>query len=208
MKVRMINTLIYHIYFICNYLPTVISDHVTFPLTVRIIHTWMFKIFDFHVHKKWLKCSCIICFSQAILYLWWLTIAARNIICVSFKKQIIKKQQEFIQLQITNNKDTINKLRNSHPIVCDNTQDDAAQSTADEDDVVNNEMYLQGMAVDRNWEIPRDRLTITEEKLGGGEFGIVNKGLYLRTDGNELPVAVKRLKGWYWSYSWLGGECS
>ncbi|KAJ7373612.1 hypothetical protein OS493_011217 [Desmophyllum pertusum] len=123
-------------------------------------------------------------------------------------KEIIKKQQEFIQLQITNNKDTINKLRNSHPIVCDNTQDDAAQSTADENDVVNNEMYLQGMAVDRNWEIPRDRLTITEEKLGGGEFGIVNKGLYLRTDGNELPVAVKRLKGWYWSYSWLGGECS
>lgn len=56
-------------------------------------------------------------------------------------------------------------------------------------------MYLQGMAVDRNWEIPRGRLVITEEKLGGGEFGIVNKGIYLRTDGNELPVAVKRLKG-------------
>ena len=51
------------------------------------------------------------------------------------------------------------------------------------------------MAVDRNWEISRDRLTISNEKLGGGEFGIVNKGVYLRTDGNELPVAVKSLKG-------------
>lgn len=53
------------------------------------------------------------------------------------------------------------------------------------------------MAVDRNWEISRDRLTVSNEKLGGGEFGIVNKGIYLRTDGNELPVAVKRLKGLY-----------
>ena len=47
----------------------------------------------------------------------------------------------------------------------------------------------------REWEIPRNRLVITEEKLGGGEFGIVTKGVYLRTDGNKLPVAVKRLKG-------------
>ena len=47
----------------------------------------------------------------------------------------------------------------------------------------------------RNWEIPRNRLVITEEKLGVGEFGIVTKGVYLRTDGNKLPVAVKRLKG-------------
>lgn len=56
-------------------------------------------------------------------------------------------------------------------------------------------MYLQGMTIDRNWEIPQDRLLLTEERLGGGEFGIVTKGIYLRTDGNELPVAVKRLKG-------------
>ena len=71
------------------------------------------------------------------------------------------------------------------------------EPTTIENDVVDNEMYLQSMAVNRNWEISRDRLTVTEEKLGGGEFGIVNKGIYLRTDGNELPVAVKRLKGWY-----------
>ena len=56
-------------------------------------------------------------------------------------------------------------------------------------------MYLKTMALDRNWEVPRERLVITEEKLGGGEFGIVNKGIYLRKDGSELPVAVKGLKG-------------
>ena len=51
------------------------------------------------------------------------------------------------------------------------------------------------MTLDRDWEVPRERLVITEEKLGGGEFGIVNKGIYLRKDGSELPVAVKGLKG-------------
>ena len=68
-------------------------------------------------------------------------------------------------------------------------------ATTDENEVVDNEMYLQGMTIDRNWEISQDRLLLTEERLGGGEFGIVTKGIYLRTDGNELPVAVKRLKG-------------
>ena len=56
-------------------------------------------------------------------------------------------------------------------------------------------MYLQTMTLDRDWEVPRERLDITKEKLGGGEFGIVNKGIYLRKDGSELPVAVKGLKG-------------
>ena len=64
--------------------------------------------------------------------------------------------------------------------------------------MIDSELYLQGMdTVNRNWEIPRNRLVMTEEKLGGGEFGIVTKGVYLRKDGNELPVAVKRLKGLY-----------
>lgn len=108
--------------------------------------------------------------------------------------QFIKIQQEFIQLQIKENSDTINQLRNSRSTVSDNVGD-GAHSTTEENQVVDHEMYLQGMAVDRNWEIPRGKLVITEEKLGGGEFGIVNKGIYLRTDGNELPVAVKRLKG-------------
>ena len=65
-----------------------------------------------------------------------------------------------------------------------------------QEEAIDNELYLQGMDTEnRNWEIPRNRLVITEEKLGGGEFGIVTKGVYLRTDRNKLPVAVKRLKG-------------
>ena len=107
---------------------------------------------------------------------------------------MVKAQQELIQLQIESGKDSISQLRNVQSTVSDNTED-GAKSMADEDEVIDNETYLKGMAVDRNWEIPRDRLTITEHKLGGGEFGIVNKGMYLRTDGNELPVAVKILKG-------------
>ena len=69
-------------------------------------------------------------------------------------------------------------------------------ATSDVQDVLDNKLYLQTMAIgNRNWEIPRDRIIITQEKLGGGQFGVVHKGIYLRTDGNELPVAVKRLKG-------------
>jgi len=42
------------------------------------------------------------------------------------------------------------------------------------------------MVVDRYQEISGDRLTISIEKLRAGEFGIVNKGVYLKTDGYEL----------------------
>ena len=111
-------------------------------------------------------------------------------------KQIVKNKQEMFELQITNTKETIDQLRNSHSTLTDDAQHREGSNTT-ENDVVENEMYLQLMAVNRNWEIPRDRLTITEQKLGRGEFGIVNKGIYLRTDGNELPVAVKRLRGRY-----------
>ena len=118
---------------------------------------------------------------------------------------MIKAQQEFIQLQIKNDMrlDTINQLRNSQSSGSTNSSLDGTLSTTDGQEVIDNELYLQGMAtVDRNWEIPRERLVITEKKLGGGEFGIVNKGVYLRTDGNELPVAVKRLKGLYLLIEW------
>jgi len=118
---------------------------------------------------------------------------------------MIKAEQEFIQLQIKNDMrlDTINQLRNSQSSGSMNSSLDGTLSTTDGQEVIDNELYLQGMAtVDRNWEIPRERLVINEEKLGGGEFGIVNKGVYLRTDGNELPVAVKRLKGRYLLIEW------
>ncbi|XP_022781145.1 fibroblast growth factor receptor homolog 1-like [Stylophora pistillata] len=60
--------------------------------------------------------------------------------------------------------------------------------------VVDNETYLEQMGSDRNWELPRERLKITEKKLGEGEFGVVRKGIYTRRDGQKLPVAVKMLK--------------
>ena len=85
-------------------------------------------------------------------------------------------------------------MRNSQSTRNDSAEDDL-QNVTYGDEVIDNEKYLQGMAVDRNWEISRERLIIIEEKLGGGEFGIVNKGIYLRTDGKKLPVAVKMLKG-------------
>ena len=108
----------------------------------------------------------------------------------------MKSKQDSTQLQIENDKDPIKQLRNSRPTEGDSAEDGSCCVT-NENEVIDNETYLQDMAVDRNWEISRKRLTVSNEKLGGGEFGIVNKGVYLRTDGNELPVAVKRLKGLY-----------
>ena len=68
-------------------------------------------------------------------------------------------------------------------------------SSVVENEVVDNETYLKDMGINGNWEIPREKLKILEENLGGGEFGVVRKGIYLREDGKDLPVAVKMLKG-------------
>ncbi|XP_058965898.2 fibroblast growth factor receptor 4 [Pocillopora verrucosa] len=108
-------------------------------------------------------------------------------------QEIFRRTQEAFAIKITSTNDTINQLRNSQSALTNDGQH-TDPSTTGENEVVENEIYLQLMAVDRNWEIPRDRLTISEEKLGRGEFGEVKKGVYLRTDGNELPVAVKILK--------------
>lgn len=109
--------------------------------------------------------------------------------------QAFKRTEEAFEIKITNTKDTINQLRNSLSTLTDDGQVPDPSATG-ENGVVESEIYLQLMAVDRTWEILRDRLTISEEKLGRGEFGEVKKGIYLRTDGNELSVAVKTLKGW------------
>ena len=108
----------------------------------------------------------------------------------------MESKHESTKLQIANDKEKIKQLRNSRPSASDNGEN-GSRCVTNENQGTDNETYLQDMAVDRNWEISRDRLTISNEKLGGGEFGIVNKGVYLRTDGNELPVAVKSLKGLY-----------
>jgi len=104
----------------------------------------------------------------------------------------MKPKQESTNLQIENDEDTIKQWRTSRPTASDNVEHG---SLTNENEVIDDETYLQSMAVDRNWEISRNRLTISTEKFGRGEFGVVNKGVYLRTDGNELPVAVKSLKG-------------
>ena len=93
--------------------------------------------------------------------------------------------------------DIINELRLSQAtIVSISSSQDGTITTTEGQGAVDNELYLQTMATyNRNWEIPRDRIILTHEKLGGGEFGVVNKGYYLRIDGQQLPVAVKRLKG-------------
>ena len=115
------------------------------------------------------------------------------------------KQQELLQLQVTKDMDIINQLRNRQSSVNASLIQDGTQSIMEGQEVIDNELYLQEMVVvDRNWEIPRNRLIISTEKLGGGEFGIVNKGVYIRTDGHELPVAVKRLKGLF-SLSYVAG---
>ncbi|XP_068713160.1 muscle, skeletal receptor tyrosine protein kinase-like [Montipora foliosa] len=87
----------------------------------------------------------------------------------------------------------MNELRDRNQQACAG-QPALPGSDEDEAVVVDNEMYLVQMAFERNWEIPRERLEITETELGGGEFGVVRKGTYLRRDGNELPVAVKMLR--------------
>ena len=83
----------------------------------------------------------------------------------------------------------------------DNTRDalahliDEPSQSVDDDHNDDNETYLKEMEIDRNWQIPREKLDMTREKLGGGEFGIVYKGFYLRRNGSKLPVAVKTLTG-------------
>ena len=109
-------------------------------------------------------------------------------------KQLCQIQQDLARQQTENDKDTIKHLRDSQSTLIDDAEDDVQSSTYD-DVVIDNEKYLQNMAIDRNWEIPRNKLVTTDEKLGRGEFGTVRKGIYVRTDGKELPVAIKILKG-------------
>lgn len=90
--------------------------------------------------------------------------------------------------------DIMNQLRDHSQQIPIEAPAEVPNSGAEEVVVVDNETYLDQMEIDRNWEIPRERLEILQTKLGGGEFGVVKKGNYLRGDGNKLPVAVKMLK--------------
>ena len=78
---------------------------------------------------------------------------------------------------------------------------DRDEEHADEQDrgnaaeYIDDETYLKLMGIDRDWEIQRTRLIVTPSRLGGGEFGVVHKGIYQRKDGKKMNVAVKMLKG-------------
>lgn len=93
--------------------------------------------------------------------------------------------------------DFITQLRLSQASISStNSSQEGTVSTTDGHETIDNEQYLQIMDTNnRNWEIPRDSIIITQEKLGGGQFGVVKKGIYTRSDGLKLPVAVKQLKG-------------
>ncbi|KAK3703285.1 hypothetical protein QZH41_019312 [Actinostola sp. cb2023] len=68
------------------------------------------------------------------------------------------------------------------------------QKEAQSEELLDDLVYLRLMGFNRNWELPRDRLEVTNEKLGSGCFGNVYTGLYTRKDGKEMVVAVKMLK--------------
>ncbi|XP_015758146.1 PREDICTED: fibroblast growth factor receptor 4-like isoform X3 [Acropora digitifera] len=110
-------------------------------------------------------------------------------------KEIVR-HRELIQLKMINEMDLITQLRlNQSSISSTNSSQEGTVTTADEQETIDNEQYLQIMDTNnRNWEIPRHRIIITHEKLGGGQFGVVKKGIYSRSDGHKLPVAVKQLK--------------
>ncbi|XP_078348217.1 myoblast growth factor receptor egl-15-like isoform X2 [Oculina patagonica] len=103
--------------------------------------------------------------------------------------KIAEGQDEFLLLEITRN--TLADLRDDHNGL---RFQEVNQSTRDTNEVADDETYLKEMGINRDWQIPREKLEITRETLGRGEFAMVNKGFYLRRDGNKLPVAVKTLK--------------
>ena len=93
------------------------------------------------------------------------------------------RDRQLIQLKVRNDMDIINQLRLSQAVTTGtNSSQEGTVTTID------NERYVQMMDTNkRSLEIPRDRIIIRQEKLGGGEFaGVVNKGIYSISDGHQL----------------------
>ena len=92
------------------------------------------------------------------------------------------RDRQLIQLKVRNDMDIINQLCLSQAVTTGtNSSQEGTVTTID------NERYVQMMDTNkRSLEIPRDRIIIRQEKLGGGEFGVVNKGIYSRSDGHQL----------------------
>ena len=92
------------------------------------------------------------------------------------------RDRQLIQLEVRNDMDIINQLRLSQAVTTGtNSSQEGTVTTID------NERYVQMMDTNkRSLEILRDRIIIRQEKLGGGEFGVVNKEIYSRSDGHQL----------------------
>lgn len=52
-----------------------------------------------------------------------------------------------------------------------------------------------GISPDEDWEIALDRLEISSQELGCGEFGVVKKGVYRKRNHEVIDVAVKMTRG-------------
>ncbi|KAJ7371369.1 hypothetical protein OS493_025831 [Desmophyllum pertusum] len=87
--------------------------------------------------------------------------------------------------------DTTTQLRNQEISA---RQLDGRTSSQVEDEVVDNETYLKEMEIDRNWEIPRERLKITEEKLGVESLESLKKESIRGGTKRNCPLPFKMLK--------------
>ena len=102
------------------------------------------------------------------------------------------RDRELFQLKIRNGMDIIPQLSLIQAIntSTNSSQERTVSTTHDK------ERYVQIMrhTNNRNWEIPRDRIIIPQKKLSGEDLGVESKGIYLRSDRHQLPVAAKQVK--------------
>ena len=86
----------------------------------------------------------------------------------AFLKTQIVRHRELIQLKMINEMDLITQLRlNQSSISSTNSSQEGTVTTSDEQETIDNEQYLQIMDTNnRNWEIPRHRIIITQREAG------------------------------------------
>ena len=81
-------------------------------------------------------------------------------------------QEDIPELSVTNNDVISLKDRQEST----RQQQDVEPLSSDKGEVVDDYTYLREMVINRNWEIPRERLEITEESLGEESLESSRKG--------------------------------
>ena len=81
-------------------------------------------------------------------------------------------QKDIPELSVTNNDDISLKDQQEST----RQQQDFQPLSSDKDEVVDDYTNLREMVINRNWEIPRERLEITEESLGEESLESSRKG--------------------------------